>query len=67
MLFRSNNIVVILRPPLVRGYERMTKRERDWLDSGIIYQFTFSKTLVVSLTHVFYRMLVSMIPSMPGR
>jgi len=62
----NNNVVVILRPLLVRGYERMAEREQDWLDSGIVYQHIFSKNMLVVLARALYRVIVSMVPSTPG-
>ena len=62
----KNNVVVILRPLLVRGYKRMAEREQDWLDDGVVYQFTFSKNILVALARALYRVIVSMMPSRPG-
>ena len=56
----KNNVVVILRHLLVRGYKRMAEREQDWLDDGVVYQFTFSKNILVALARALYRVIVSM-------
>jgi len=62
----NSNVVIILRPPLVRGYEKMIQREKDWIDSGIIYQFTFSNSVIATIASLLYRIIVSMVPSSPG-
>tara|TARA_A100001037_G_scaffold267358_1_gene260152 strand:- start:3772 stop:5775 length:2004 start_codon:yes stop_codon:yes gene_type:complete len=58
----TGDSIVILRTPLIRDTRGVVKRHKLWGDCTIVYQFTFSKTIIAHLSYVFSRLVFCVLP-----